>query len=104
MFLIEPIPATMKTNSHIQIAVLSIHYSYFHCNHVEVLNLFSKNIIVFMPLCTLSDTIDFIWYPFHLLIYLLLFCLMYHLFKLVNQVQTAGQKPLKYNKLPYLLY
>ena len=29
---------------------------------------------------------------------------MYHLFKLDNQVQTAGQKPLKYNKLPYFLY
>ena len=27
-----------------------------------------------MPLCTLSDTIDFIWYSFYLLIYLLLFC------------------------------
>ena len=25
MFLIEPIPAKMKTNSHIQIALLSIH-------------------------------------------------------------------------------
>ena len=29
---------------------------------------------------------------------------MYRLFELDNQVQTAGQKPLKYNKQPYLLY
>ena len=29
---------------------------------------------------------------------------MYHLLELDNQVQTAGLKLLKYNKLPYLLY
>ena len=75
MFLIEPIPATNEnkypyTNS----LIVNTYYSYFNCNHVEVQNLFSKNIIVYMPLCTLSDTIDFIWYSFHLLIYLILFC------------------------------
>ena len=75
MFLIEPIPATNENKKpYTNNLIVNAYYSYFHCNRVEVYNLFSKNTIVFMPLCTLSDTIDFFWYSFHLLIYLLLFC------------------------------